>query len=47
MILPFKDKNPQIDSSVYIVDSAVVVGDVVIGEESSVWFNAVERGDVN
>jgi carbonic anhydrase/acetyltransferase-like protein (isoleucine patch superfamily) len=47
MILPFKDKNPQIDSSVYIVDSAVVVGDVVIGEESSVWFNAVVRGDVN
>ena len=47
MILPFKDKNPQIDSSVYIVNSAVVVGDVVIGEESSVWFNAVVRGDVN
>ncbi len=47
MILPFKDKNPQIDSSVYIVDSAVVVGDVVIGEKSSVWFNAVVRGDVN
>jgi carbonic anhydrase/acetyltransferase-like protein (isoleucine patch superfamily) len=47
MILPFKDKNPQIDSSAYIVDSAVVVGDVVIGGESSVWFNAVVRGDVN
>lgn len=47
MILPFKDKNPQIDSSVYIVDNAVVVGDVVIGEKSSVWFNAVVRGDVN
>lgn len=47
MILPFKEKKPRIDSSVYIVDSAVVVGDVVIGEESSVWFNAVVRGDVN
>ncbi|MCH8158019.1 MAG: gamma carbonic anhydrase family protein [Nitrospinae bacterium] len=47
MILPYKDKKPQIDSSAYIVDSAQVIGDVVIGGESSVWFNAVIRGDVN
>ena len=47
MVLSFKNKTPLIDSSVYITHSAMVIGDVVIGEESSVWFNAVIRGDVN
>ena len=47
MILSFKGKTPQIDLSVHIAHSAVVIGDVVIGKESSVWFNAVIRGDVN
>ncbi|NIQ00804.1 MAG: gamma carbonic anhydrase family protein [Nitrospinaceae bacterium] len=47
MILPYKEKDPQIDDSALVVDSAQVIGDVVIGEESSVWFNAVVRGDVN
>ena len=36
---------PQIDSSTYIADTAVVVGDVEIGPESSVWYGAVIRGD--
>jgi gamma-carbonic anhydrase len=47
MLLPFKNKTPQVDSSTYIVHSAIVIGDVEIGSESSVWFNAVIRGDVN
>jgi gamma-carbonic anhydrase len=47
MIHPFKEKKPQIDASALIMESAQVIGDVVIGEESSVWFNAVIRGDVN
>lgn len=47
MILPFKDKTPEIDPSAFITESAQVIGDVVIGEESSVWFNAVIRGDMN
>jgi len=47
MLLPFKNKTPQVDSSVYIAHSAIVIGDVEIGSESSVWFNAVIRGDVN
>jgi len=47
MILSFKDKTPQINSSAYIAHSAVVVGDIGIDEESSVWVNAVIRGDVN
>lgn len=46
MIYPFKDKNPKIDPSVYIADNAVVTGDVIIGEESTIWFNTVIRGDV-
>ena len=47
MLLVFQNKMPRIDSSAYIVESAAVIGDVVIGAESSIWFNAVIRGDVN
>lgn len=47
MIISFQDKAPIIALSAFIVDSAQVIGDVVIAEESSVWFNAVIRGDVN
>ena len=47
MIFPFKDKKPAIDSSALIIESAQIIGDVTIGEESSVWFNAVVRGDIN
>ncbi|MGH7229907.1 MAG: gamma carbonic anhydrase family protein [Nitrospiraceae bacterium] len=47
MIRTFQGITPAIASSAFIEDTAVVIGDVVIGEESSVWFNAVIRGDVN
>jgi carbonic anhydrase/acetyltransferase-like protein (isoleucine patch superfamily) len=47
MIHAYKESRPVIDASALIVESAQVIGDVVIGEESSVWFNAVIRGDVN
>lgn len=47
MIHPFKENSPKIDGSAFVVESAQIIGDVVIGEESSVWFNAVIRGDVN
>ncbi|MBT2571764.1 gamma carbonic anhydrase family protein [Planococcus sp. ISL-110] len=47
MIYPFKDKFPQIDSSVFIADYTTISGDVTIGAESSVWFNTVIRGDVS
>jgi carbonic anhydrase/acetyltransferase-like protein (isoleucine patch superfamily) len=46
MILAFRGRTPQIDPSVYLAAGAVVVGDVVIGAESSLWFHAVVRGDV-
>ena len=47
MLLSFQKKNPRIDSSAFIVKSSAIIGDVVIGAESSIWFNAVIRGDVN
>ena len=46
MIRPFKGKHPQVHPTAFVEESAQVIGDVVIGEESSVWFNAVVRGDV-
>ncbi len=47
MILPFKGIEPKIDESCFIAPSADIVGDVEIGEKSSVWFQTVIRGDVN
>ena len=46
MIRPFRGKHPNIHASAFIEASAQVIGDVEIGEQSSVWFNAVVRGDV-
>ena len=46
MMRPFRDKRPQIHPTAFIEESAQIIGDVVIGEESSIWFNAVVRGDV-
>src|ERR687885_921953 len=45
MIRPFQGKHPRIHPSAFVEQSAQVIGDVVIGEQSSVWFNAVVRGD--
>ncbi|MDM5190439.1 gamma carbonic anhydrase family protein [Bacillus sp. DX4.1] len=47
MIYPYKDKNPKIASSAFIADYVTITGDVTIGEESSIWFNTVIRGDVS
>ncbi len=38
---------PQIGENVFLADNATIVGDVVIGNDCSVWFNTVLRGDVN
>lgn len=40
-------KHPQIPEDCYIAENATVVGDVVIGSQCSIWFNAVIRGDVH
>jgi carbonic anhydrase/acetyltransferase-like protein (isoleucine patch superfamily) len=46
MIYPYKGKYPKIADSVFIADFTTISGDVEIGDESSVWFNSVIRGDV-
>ena len=43
----FIDCLPQIAANAYVHTTATVIGDVVIGEDSSVWPSAVIRGDVN
>lgn len=47
VIRAIRGKSPQIDDSCFIAPNATVVGDVVMGENCSVWYNAVLRGDVN
>lgn len=47
MIRSYLGRTPEIPSSCYVDVSAQVLGDVVLGERSSVWMNAVLRGDVN
>src|SRR5258708_16791512 len=46
MIRSYKGVTPQFPETSYIDDSAQLIGDVIIGEHSSVWMNAVLRGDV-
>ncbi len=46
-ILPWDGTYPQIAPSVWLADGVCIVGNVTIGERSSVWFNTVIRGDVN
>src|ERR1700761_7368671 len=46
-ILPVKGVSPEIPDSCFVAPNATIVGDVVMGDECSVWFNAVVRGDVN
>jgi len=46
MIINFEDKTPKIDKSSFVADNATVIGDVTIGKNVSIWYNAVLRGDV-
>lgn len=45
MIIEFNGKRPQIGENVFIAPNATIIGDVVIGDNSSVWFGAIIRGD--
>ena len=47
MIRPFKNIHPKVHESAFVADDAIVIGDVEIGEDASVWFGSVIRGDVN
>lgn len=47
VILPVKGVSPTWGDNCFIAPNATIVGDVVMGNDCSVWFNAVVRGDVN
>ncbi len=47
MLRPFRTILPRVRPSAFVDESAQVIGDVEIGDESSVWMNVVIRGDVN
>jgi carbonic anhydrase/acetyltransferase-like protein (isoleucine patch superfamily) len=47
MIRSYKGVTPQFPETCYVDDSAQLIGDVIVGEHSSVWMNAVLRGDVH
>ena len=47
LILPVKDVLPKFGGNCFLAPNATIVGDVVMGDDCSVWFNAVIRGDVN
>lgn len=47
LVLPVKEINPRIGENCFLAENATIVGDVVMGNNCSVWFNAVIRGDVN
>lgn len=47
IIIPYRGLLPKIASTAYIAPTASIIGDVVVDDESSIWFGCVVRGDVN
>src|SRR5688572_6804315 len=47
MLLEYKGKWPRLGERVFVAEGAKIIGDVEIGDHSSVWFNSVIRGDVH
>ncbi|MBT2645500.1 gamma carbonic anhydrase family protein [Bacillus sp. ISL-34] len=45
MIIPYNNKKPSIDDTVFVAPGSHLIGDISIGKHSTVWFNAVLRGD--
>lgn len=45
LILPFNGHTPKVAESAFLAPTAVLIGDVTVGEEASIWFGAVLRGD--
>jgi len=46
-IITWQGKTPKLGERVFVADGACIIGDVEIGDETGIWFNAVIRGDVN
>ena len=47
IVLPFEGKKPRLGQGVFVAENATIVGDVEIGNDCSIWFGTVLRGDVN
>lgn len=47
LIRPLPGKVPQIGNNCYLAETAVIIGDVVIGDDCTIWYGAVIRGDVH
>jgi carbonic anhydrase/acetyltransferase-like protein (isoleucine patch superfamily) len=47
LIKTVRNKTPQFGKNIYLAENATIVGDVTTGDDCSIWFNAVIRGDVN
>lgn len=47
MIYRYEDKKPKISSDAFVAESADLIGEVVLEEDSNIWFGAVLRADVN
>jgi carbonic anhydrase/acetyltransferase-like protein (isoleucine patch superfamily) len=47
LILPVQGKSPVFGQDCFIAENATIVGDVTMGDQCSIWFNAVVRGDVH
>ena len=47
LVLPVQNKHPKMGERCYIAENATLVGDITMGDECSIWFQAVVRGDVN
>ncbi len=47
IIKPYKGKTPRVDPSAFVAETAVIVGDVEVGANASVWYGVAIRGDIN
>ena len=47
MLKRLKGKTPQLGKNCFLAENAVVIGDVIMGDDCSIWYNAVLRGDVH
>src|SRR5687768_6785570 len=46
-LIPFGGKAPRVDPAAFVAPGAVLIGDIEVGPEASIWYNCVLRGDVN
>ena len=46
-LIPFANRTPRLDPTSFVAPGAVLIGDVELGPEASIWYNCVLRGDVN